>query len=119
MSKVFKRPMFRRGGEVGGGIMTGIRNNFQEGTPSPAERIAEALKKFMKNIQINQLIHVSQFLIQGGLRFNVCKHLEVVQLLRLAEAFKEPTAELFQGLGAKEKEKMFKLAMEGEHYARY
>jgi riboflavin synthase alpha subunit len=23
MSKIFRRPMFRRGGEVGGGIMTG------------------------------------------------------------------------------------------------
>jgi hypothetical protein len=45
MSKVFKRPMFRRGGEVGGGIMTGIRNNFQEGTPSPSERIARSIKK--------------------------------------------------------------------------
>ena len=46
MSRVFRRPMFRKGGEVGGGIMTGIRSNFQEGTPSPSERIQEALKKF-------------------------------------------------------------------------
>jgi hypothetical protein len=28
MSRILKRPMFRRGGEVGGGIMTGIRQNF-------------------------------------------------------------------------------------------
>jgi hypothetical protein len=33
MSRVFRRPMFRKGGEVGGGIMTGIRSNFEEGTP--------------------------------------------------------------------------------------
>jgi len=34
MSKVFKRPMFRRGGNVGTGIMTGIvdRGNYQDGT---------------------------------------------------------------------------------------
>ena len=30
MSKVFKRPMFRKGGNVGNGIMTGIRDNFAE-----------------------------------------------------------------------------------------
>ena len=28
MSKVFRRPMFRKGGNVGEGIMTGIRDNF-------------------------------------------------------------------------------------------
>jgi hypothetical protein len=28
MSRILKRPMFRKGGEVGGGIMTGIRQNF-------------------------------------------------------------------------------------------
>ena len=34
MSKVFKRPMFRKGGNVGTGIMTGIvdRGNYQDGT---------------------------------------------------------------------------------------
>ena len=29
--KIFKRPMFRKGGEVGGGIMTGLRENYQDG----------------------------------------------------------------------------------------
>jgi hypothetical protein len=29
MSNIFKRPMFRRGGEVGGGIMSGIRQNYE------------------------------------------------------------------------------------------
>ena len=65
MSNVFKRPMFRRGGEVGGGIMTGVtRDNFQQGTPSPSERIAAALKEFEEPA----FDPVAQLLIQGGLR---------------------------------------------------
>ena len=64
MSKVFRRPMFRKGGEVGGGIMTGIRSNFQEGTPSPSERIQEALKKFEEPA----FDPLAQLLIQGGLK---------------------------------------------------
>ena len=64
MSRVFRRPMFRKGGEVGGGIMTGIRSNFEEGTPKPSERIKEALKKFEEPA----FDPVSQLLIQGGLR---------------------------------------------------
>jgi len=37
MSKVFRRPMFRKGGNVGEGIMTGIvdREQYQVGTPDP------------------------------------------------------------------------------------
>ena len=37
MSKVFKRPMFRKGGSVNEGIMTGIvdREQYQTGTPDP------------------------------------------------------------------------------------
>ena len=35
MSRILKRPMFRRGGEVMEGVMTGIRNNYAFGTQSP------------------------------------------------------------------------------------
>ena len=43
MSKVFRRPMFRRGGNVGEGIMTGIvdRGNYQAGTPEPLPTVGE------------------------------------------------------------------------------
>ena len=43
MSKVFRRPMFRRGGNVGEGIMTGIvdRGNYQIGTPEPLPTVGE------------------------------------------------------------------------------
>ena len=61
MSRILRRPMFRKGGEVGGGIMTGIRSNFEEGTPRPSERIKEALKKFEEPA----FDPVSQLLQQG------------------------------------------------------
>jgi hypothetical protein len=91
MSKVFKRPMFRRGGEVGGGIMTGIRNNFQEGTPSPSERIAEALKKYEEPA----FDPVAQLLIQGGLR-GMSQTGGGSVAANLAKAFEDPTAKFFE-----------------------
>ena len=60
--QTFKRPMFRKGGEVEGGITSGLRSNFQNGTPS--ERIKQALTKF----STPAVDPVAQLLIQGGLR---------------------------------------------------
>ena len=96
MSKVFRRPMFRKGGEVGGGIMTGIRSNFEEGTPRPSERIKEALKKFEEPA----FDPVSQLLIQGGLR-GLSQTGGGGTLANLAMAFEEPTAEYFKAAQAK------------------
>ena len=83
--------MFRRGGEVGGGIMTGIRNNFQEGTPSPSERIAEALKKYEEPA----FDPVAQLLIQGGLR-GLSETGGGSTIANLAKAFEDPTAKFFE-----------------------
>ena len=91
MSNVFKRPMFRRGGEVGGGIMTGIRNNFQEGTPSPSERITAVLKEF----QEPAFDPVAQLLIQGGLR-GMSQTGGGSTIANLAKAFEDPTAKFFE-----------------------
>ena len=91
MSNVFKRPMFRRGGEVGGGIMTGIRNNFQEGTPSPSERITAVLKEF----QEPAFDPVAQLLIQGGLR-GLSETGGGSTIANLAKAFEDPTAKFFE-----------------------
>jgi len=97
MSKVFKRPMFRKGGEVGGGIMTGIRSNFDEGTPSPSERINKALEKF------NQPAFdpLAQLLIQGGLR-GFSETGGGSTLGNLAKAFEDPTADFFKSRQAKQ-----------------
>jgi hypothetical protein len=91
MSNVFKRPMFRRGGEVGGGIMTGIRNNFQEGTPSPSERITAVLKEF----QEPAFDPIAQLLIQGGLR-GLSETGGGSTIANLAKAFEDPTAKFFE-----------------------
>ena len=96
MSKVFRRPMFRKGGEVGGGIMTGIRSNFQEGTPPPSERIQEALKKFEEPA----FDPLAQLLIQGGLR-GLSQTGGGGTLANLAMAFEEPTADYFKAAQAK------------------
>jgi hypothetical protein len=83
--------MFRRGGEVGGGIMTGIRNNFQEGTPSPSERITAVLKEF----QEPAFDPIAQLLIQGGLR-GMSQTGGGSVAANLAKAFEEPTAKFFE-----------------------
>jgi hypothetical protein len=57
MSRILKRPMFRRGGEVGGGIMTGIRQNFAE-AGSARDKIVSCSTQL---IQCNQLILLPSF----------------------------------------------------------
>jgi hypothetical protein len=96
MSRVFRRPMFRKGGEVGGGIMTGIRDNFQEGTPPPSERINKALEKFNQPA-VDPLY---QLLIQGGLR-GLSETGGGSTLGNLAKAFEEPTADFFKAKQAR------------------
>ena len=57
--KIFKRPMFRKGGEVGGGIMTGLEKIIQM-------VLLKDLQNWLHNIQAQLQIHY-QILIQGGL----------------------------------------------------
>jgi hypothetical protein len=101
MSNVFKRPMFRRGGEVGGGIMTGIvdremhalsdPNGVGGQTPTPSERIAEALKKYEEPA----FDPVAQLLIQGGLR-GMSQTGGGSVAANLAKAFEGPTEKFFE-----------------------
>ena len=60
--KTLRRPMFRRGGEVGGGITSGMRSNFSEGTNR------ERFEAIMKKYSTPAVDPVTQLLIQGGLR---------------------------------------------------
>jgi len=96
MSRVFKRPMFRKGGEVGGGIMSGIRSNFEKGTPKPSERITAALEQFNEPA----FDPVAQLLIQGGLR-GLSQTGGGSTLGNLAKAFEEPTSEYFKAAQAR------------------
>jgi hypothetical protein len=90
--KTLKRPMFRKGGEVGGGIMTGInRDNYANGTPR--ERYEEIVQKYAQPA----IDPISQLLIQGGLR-GMSQTGAGGTLGNLAMAFEQPTAQLFQNL---------------------
>jgi hypothetical protein len=107
MSNILKRPMFRRGGEVGGGIMSGIRQNYEIGGTAK-ERLMKAFEEY----PVQGVDPLSQFLIQGGLNLMSATPRGGV-LATAAEAFKEPTAGLFKGLGADQRAKR-EIALAGE-----
>jgi len=70
MSRVFRRPMFRKGGGANmNGIMSGIedRENFQEGTPSRVEELAAANLKTLGGDQPDKGFDpLTTFLLQYG-----------------------------------------------------
>ena len=106
--KIFKRPMFRKGGEVGGGIMTGIaRENYQDG--STRERLAKVMAQY-PSTTIDPL---SQFLIQGGLKLASQPATGGGAIADIATALQEPTAGLMKGLGERGKMER-ELALQGE-----
>ena len=101
MSKIFRRPMFRKGGNVGEGIMTGIvdRDNYEVGGSA-----TERLMKVMQDNPVQTVDPVAQFLIQGGLR-GLSQTGGGGTLGNLAKAFEEPTQQLFTNIGAQDKAK--------------
>lgn len=107
MSKVFRRPMFRKGGNVGEGIMTGIRDNFSQG--SARERLARVAAEYPSSA----IDPVSQFLIQGGMNLTSQPQTGGGLFADVSTALKDPTAQLFQGLAEKGQLDK-KLALEGE-----
>tara|TARA_R100001440_G_scaffold755_2_gene2465 strand:- start:3474 stop:4331 length:858 start_codon:yes stop_codon:yes gene_type:complete len=107
MSNVFKRPMFRKGGEVGGGITSGMRNLYAEGDEKPSERIKAELDKY----SAPAIDPINQLLIEGGLR-GMKTAGQGGLFANLAAAFEQPTQNLFKNLSAQRKEKR-DIALEG------
>ena len=65
MSRIFKRPMFRKGGNVGTGIMTGIvdRDNLQQGTlPTIGELRAPIEKELLEAAEYKSVDPLTKFL---------------------------------------------------------
>jgi len=99
--------MFRTGGEVGGGIMSGIRQNYEVGGTA-RERLMKAFEEY----PVRGIDPVYQLAIQGGL--NLMSQTPKGNLFATAaEAFKEPTADLFKNLGAEQRAKR-EIALAGE-----
>ena len=97
--------MFRRGGEVDGGITSGMRENYAKGTPS--ERIKAELDKY----SAPAIDPVNQLLIEGGLA-GMSTAGKGGLFANLASAFEGPTKNLFKNLSAQRKEKR-DIALEG------
>jgi len=116
MSRIFRRPMFRKGGNVGDGIMTGIVDRENHGISDVdgvgGQTSRERLLGLYDEYPDKSMDPLSQFLISGGLNL-LSATPKGGTLATAAEAFKQPTDQLFQDLGAKEKARR-KIAMEGE-----
>ncbi len=104
--KTLRRPMFRKGGEVGGGIMTGVmRENYENGTT------AERLMKIAG--QPAGFDPLTQFLIQGGLSLASQPATGGGAIADIATAVQKPAADLMTGLGERDKIRQ-QLALKGE-----
>ena len=116
MSRIFKRPMFRKGGNVGEGIMTGIVDREMHAVSDPdgvggksnRERIMEAYDKYPSQ----DFDPLTQFLLQYG-PAAATQTGGGGTIGNLLAAGKEPIADLIKNRGAENKFKR-KIAMEGE-----
>ena len=104
--RVLKRPMFRRGGEVEGGITSGLRNNYADGT-SARERLLAAYDQ----MPTQTVDPIAKLLITGGLR-GLSETGGGSTLANLATAFTEPTNVLFDDISKQDLERK-KLALTG------
>ena len=107
MSNVFKRPMFRKGGEGGGGITSGMRNLYANGNEKPSERI----RRVIEESSAPAIDPINQLLIEGGLR-GMKTAGQGGLFANLATAFEEPTRKLFKNLNLKRKQDK-EIALEG------
>ena len=91
--KTLRRPMFRRGGEVGGGITSGMRSNFKEGS------YKERFDKIMQDYAAPAVDPVGQLLVQGGLR-GLSETGGGGTLANLARAFEPAVGQAFETMGS-------------------
>ena len=117
MSRIFKRPMFRKGGNVGEGIMTGIVDremhaiSDEDGVGGRTLSGEERLQKIYDKYPDQSIDPIAQLLIQGGLgAMSTTGGGSTIG--NLAKAFKDPTDQLFKNLNSRGKDKR-NLALEG------
>jgi hypothetical protein len=99
MSRILKRPMFRKGGEVMEGVMTGIKPRQNYNIGSGNEGVVESVKNKMNLIDMvaggRGPDGLSQFLIGGGLNLVSGENEGDNVLQTIAGAYKKPTEQLF------------------------
>ena len=117
MSKIFKRPMFRKGGSTNEmtGIMSGIVDRENHATdPFVGDDLSlrQRINNIYKEIPDKSIDPLARLLIEGGL--STVSAIPIGGLLpTIARSFKEPTVNLFKDLSEKDDQEK-KIAVEIE-----
>ena len=93
--RILKRPMFRKGGSTGQGIMTGLVDRTNMDVGGRAKELAEEYKDILGRPSLDQL------LITGGLNLLSGEGAGRGTLGEVATAFKKPTEDLFTDIRAR------------------
>ena len=93
--RILKRPMFRKGGSTGQGIMTGLVDRTKYAVGDRAKELAEEYKDILGRPSLDQL------LITGGLNLLSGEGAGRGTLGEVATAFKKPTDDLFTDIRAR------------------
>ncbi len=93
--RVLKRPMFRKGGSTGQGIMTGLVDRTKYSVGDRAKELAEEYREILGRPSLDQ------FLITGGLNLLSGEGAGKGTLGEVATAYKKPTDDLFTDIRAR------------------
>ena len=95
MSRILKRPMFRKGGSTNEGIMTGLvdRKGYLQGSDNPY--IEEAMKAFSA-IEKPRDTSWEELLVGGGLNLVSGRGAGSGLMANIAESYREPSQRFFQ-----------------------
>jgi len=116
MSRIFKRPMFRKGGPTNEGIMTGIVDREMHAVSDPGgvgnQSAKERILRAYEEQNVPTVDPLTQFLLDYGRTLSETRP-SGGNFATLLKATGEPIKALTQNIGAQAKEKR-KLALEGE-----
>jgi len=103
--RIFRRPMFRKGGSTGQGIMTGLtdRKQYENGTPNPNIPNPNIPNPNIPNPSALESIDpINQLLISGGLNL-LSGSTGQGTLADVATSFRQPTSNLFSQIADRKK----------------
>ena len=107
MSRILRRPMFRKGGEVNGGIMSGIvtrEKHAEEPMVGNLQKSFGEYKDILRSVmpQKPAVDPLAKFLISGGLK-GLSTAGKGGTLANLSSAFEKPTEQLFEDMSLQDK----------------